>query len=163
MSVSFPSMPWLNTQYLAFTTPSARDAFMRLLEEKSAAAHDRAAAAARAEDERKATSAHHAAAEAVAAAPAIAHALQSSELGKGVQDVVARIASNATTEQLTLSGECAAADGAAAVALLQMQGRGFDCGLWCCGLLLVCVFGLRGVRVVDCVCATEPPSHQTAE
>ena len=42
-----------------------------------------------------------------------------------------------TMTKVDLSGECAAADGAAAVALLQMQqGR---------------------VRCVDCVCATEPP------
>ena len=57
MSVSFPSTPGLPAQYFSFTTPSARDAFMRALQAKSAAAHDRAAAAARAEDERKATSA----------------------------------------------------------------------------------------------------------
>jgi len=31
--------------------------------------------------------------------------------------------------------------------------RGVDCGLCCCGLLLVCVFGLRGVSVVLIVCA----------
>ena len=42
-----------------------------------------------------------------------------------------------TMTEVNLSGECSAADGAAAVALLQMQqGR---------------------VRGVDCVCATEPP------
>ena len=31
--------------------------------------------------------------------------------------------------------------------------RGVDCDLCCCGLLLVCVFGLRGVSVVLIVCA----------
>ena len=64
----------------------------------------------------------------------------SAELGKGVQveEVVARIARNdPTMTNANLSGECAAADGAAAVALLQMQ-QGRE-------------------RGVDCVCATEPP------
>ena len=42
-----------------------------------------------------------------------------------------------TMTEVDLSGECSAADGAAAVALLQMQ---YGC-----------------VRGVDCVCATEPP------
>ena len=37
MSVSFPSTPGLPAQYIAFTTPSARDAFMRALQAKSAA------------------------------------------------------------------------------------------------------------------------------
>jgi hypothetical protein len=164
MSVSFPSTPGLPAQYFAFTTPSARDAFMRALQAQSAAlaaksltaaaasgaaaafpraaveaiaaSHDRAAAAARAEAECKATSARNAA-EAVAAAPAIAHALQYEEFDQEFKEVAARIANNdPTMTDANLSGECAAADGAAAVALLQMQ-QGRE-------------------RVVDCVCATEP-------
>ena len=152
MSVSFPSTPGLPAQYFSFRTPSARDAFMRALQAKSAAlaaksltaaaasgaaaafpraaveamaaSHDRAAAAARAEAECKATSARNAA-EAVAAAPAIAHALQCAELSQYVQEVAARIAHNdPTMTNANLSSECAAADGIAAVALLQMrQGR----------------------------------------
>ncbi len=37
-------------------------------------------------------------------------------------------------------------------------GRGIDCGLCCCGLFLVYVFGADGrVCDVDRLCATEPP------
>ena len=167
MSVSFPSTPGLPAQYFSFRTPSARDAFMRALQAKSAAlaaksltaaaasgaaaafpraaveamaaSHDRAAAAARAEAECKATSPRNAA-EAVAAAPAIALALQCAELDQEVQEVAARIARNdPTMTELNYGfrGEHSAADGTAAVALLQMQ-QGRE-------------------RGVDCVCATEPP------
>ena len=190
MFVFFPSTPGLPAQYLAFRTPSARDAFMRALQAKSAAlaaksltaaaasgaaaafpraaaaaaiisganiekshaaaasgvsgamaaSHDRAAAAARAKAECKATSPRNAAAEAVAAAPAIALALQCAELDQEVQEVAARIARNdPTMTELNYGfrGEHSAADGTAAVALLQMQ-QGRE-------------------RGVDCVCATEPP------
>jgi hypothetical protein len=42
--------------------------------------------------------------------------------------------------------------------------RGVDCDLCCCGLLLVCVFGLRGVSVVLIVCAPlNRRVHQTRE
>ena len=45
-----------------------------------------------------------------------------SQLGGGVQVIVDRMARNEPTmTEASLSGECAAADGAAAVALLQMQ------------------------------------------
>ena len=114
MSVSFPSTPGLPAQYFAFTTPSARDAFMRALQAKSAAAHDRAAAAARAEDERKA------------------------ELDQEVQEVAARIARNdPTMTELNYGfrGECSAADGAAAVALLQICSRGVSVVLIVCATL----------------------------
>jgi hypothetical protein len=68
----------------------------------------------------------------------------SAESGKRVQEVVDRMARNdPTMKKADLSSECAAADGAAAVALLQMQeGR---------------------VRGVDCVCATEPPCSSGTE
>ena len=60
------------------------------------------------------------------------------QLGREVQEFCCRMARNdPTMTEVDLSGECSAADGAAAVALLQMQqGR---------------------VRCVDCVCGTEPP------
>ena len=60
------------------------------------------------------------------------------QLGREVQEFCCRMARNdPTMTEVVLFCECSAADGAAAVALLQMQqGR---------------------VRCVDCVCATEPP------
>ncbi len=60
------------------------------------------------------------------------------QVGREVQEFFFRMARNDPTMTIVdLSGECSAADGAAAVVLLQMQeGR---------------------VRGVDCVCATEPP------
>jgi hypothetical protein len=60
----------------------------------------------------------------------------SAELGKGVQEVVARIARNdPTMTNANLSGECAAADGAAAVALLQICSRGVSVVLIVCAPL----------------------------
>ena len=62
----------------------------------------------------------------------------SGKVEKEVQDVVDRMARNdPTMTDANLRGECAAADGAAAVAVLQMHEA--------------------RVRGVDCVCATEPP------
>ena len=65
-------------------------------------------------------------------------AKMSGKLNKEVQKVVDRMARNdPTMTEANLYSECAAADGAAAVAVLQMHEA--------------------RVRGVDCVCATEPP------